>query len=121
MSSFLIVNAKLKRIDRVTGASATGTRTYSTGAAIDVGVTLDQPNRSQRWALGAKIEDATAVLYCMLKDLSNTVVGAGSRVSVSLVIGGVEQAAVLYEVVYEIPRIHDPLSHVELYLKEVDA
>lgn len=117
--SFLIVNARLKRIDRMSGASAAGTRTWSTGSAIDVGVTLDQPTRSHRWALGAKIEDASAVLYCMLEDLSNVLVGAGNRLVVSQVIGGVEQASVLYEVVHEIQRIHDPLSHVELFLKEV--
>lgn len=119
MSSFLIVNAKLKRIDKPSSISTGGTVTFSAGAAIDVGITFDQPTRSHRWALGEKIKDATGVVYCMLEDLSNVLVGVGSKVVIALVIGGVEQASATYEVIHETPRIHDPLSHVELFVREV--
>lgn len=119
MSSFLIPNAKLKRIDKPASVSTGGIVTFANGAAIDVVITQDNPMFVQRRSLGSLIAEATAVLYVMLADLDNTTIGAGARVSTALVIGETEQTTRLYEVLHEVVNVHGSLSHVELYVREV--
>lgn len=119
--SFLIVNAKLKRIDKPSSVSTGGVISFASGSAINVEITQDNPTLAQRRSLGQMIAEATAVIYVMLADVGNTTIGAGSRVATSLVIGATEQPARVYEVIHEIVRLHDPLSHLELYVREVPS
>jgi hypothetical protein len=82
--SAIIVNGTLKRIDAPASINPAGEVTYATGAAIAVGVTIDEPTSSQRWSLGASIKDVTAVIYaasttCRRGRTSNKTIGSWRR------------------------------------------
>lgn len=118
----MITNATLLRIDRRTGVSPAGTPLYTTGDAITppFACGLFGVTNTQRWQLGAAIQDVAYVLYLDKADTASTspplvAPQPGDRVSVAL--DG--EDAVYAEVVIANNNTHDLVSHHELFLKKV--
>lgn len=114
----MLTNAKLIRIDRLTGAAATGQGIYSTGPTIAVDCFACGIKTSQRSQLGAIIKDATGVLYVD----KNALVDAGEvapGICDELVFELGSQAAQTREVVTVGDNELEGVSHWECFLLKV--
>lgn len=110
----MIHNATLTRIDASTSSPAAG-RTWTQGTALSLRCCLDAPTRGQRYTLGAKIADATAVLYVEDAELGSVAPPAdGDRVQVQL---DSEAAAQLLQVLSVAHPTNGSLDHRQLFLK----
>ena len=111
----MIRNGTLASIAIKTGVTAGGDPVYASPATLDVRICVSLPTRQQRYALGAVIAEADAVLYMLLDELGETAVGLGDKVTVVNRRGETVQ----YEVLHV--RTMDKaggLSNVEVFGKE---
>lgn len=110
----IIVNGTLSRIDAPAAPDVAGQVAYTLGSALDVGVTIDAPSSSQKFTLGAKIADVTAVVYIAKSDLpEGTQLREGYRVVVAL---EGEDPQTLIVVLRQLPTF-DELTHYQLFCK----
>lgn len=113
---FLPDNGTLTRIDPMTGATADGQRTWGTGSAIEIRVTIDEPTRSQQQVLGALLAIVSCAIYVAIPELP---AGASIDIGDRVVAAQDTQATQTLEVVKANVRIFSGIEHYELFCKKV--
>ena len=108
----MIENATLVSIASIASVAATGEATFAAAVADGRRVCCDTPTRAQVISLGGRMADATAVVYVPIG--GGVRVLARQRLLVQLD-GGL--AAVTYEVVSVVDRVHAGQSHYEAFCR----
>ncbi len=109
-------NAKIIRIDRLSGVDGNGTPTFATGAPIAVKCIVDDPRFHHMQKLGAAIKDVAGILYVMSDQLGTNTFASGDRVLIQM---NDEEAQTLYELQQLSHRVKDALTHYEAALKAI--
>lgn len=111
-----LFNATLAGLTAPNPPTTGGDVTYPSPTSISVRCILDGVKQSQRIALGAVIQDATAVLYVLKARLGNLKPARGQEVRVLL---DGEQAAQVLVAEHVINHEKEGgLSHYQVFLKE---
>ena len=113
----MITNASIIRIDKAAGASPIGETVRTQGdtwEANAVRCLVDVPTNSQKWQLGAEIQDADKTLFVGAATLpAGTTIDTGDII-VTQVDGEAESTG---EVILVKKHTLRPISHYELFLK----
>lgn len=110
----MITNGTLISIVRRAGATALGDERFSSPETIGVECCIDDVKSTQRFTLGAAIQDANQVIYLEKSVYAGTTPAIGDVLTFQ--IDGESPAT--GEVLAQGDRTKDSLSHWELYLKK---
>lgn len=115
-------NAQLLRVD-VGAVTGTGGVVWTEGSALAIDCALDVPQSRHKYSLGARITDATAVVYLEDRDLDAAtrakLLAPGARIRLQVQPAG--RAAALWESVAIVDRVDADLGHFEIFVKGAAA